>query len=179
MRTRSEIEGSVSLLLQKHSISSVPIPVDAIAIAEGVPIVEQTFSGDVSGALIRSHGISAITVNGAHSSNRRRFTIAHELAHYLLGHKGEEDHVDWEFTVLRRDGRSSEATDADEIEANVFAASLLMPKNLLMEDLKVDTRPGAQAELAKDEIAILSRRYQVSEAAMTFRLINLRLISPA
>lgn len=178
MRSRGEIEERVTELLQKHSISSVPVPVEAVAVAEGVAVLEQTFNGDLSGALIRSNGMSAIAVNGSHSSNRKRFTIAHELAHHLLTHKGDEDHVDWEFTVIRRDGRSSEANNVQEIEANTFAASLLMPKEFVIADLKVQTGPNGQTNLARDEIAALARKYQVSETAMNYRLINLGLLSP-
>jgi Zn-dependent peptidase ImmA (M78 family) len=178
MRTRGEIEERVAELLQKHSISSIPVPVDAIAVAENVLVLEQTFNGDLSGALIKSNGLSAIAVNGAHSSNRKRFTIAHELGHHLLTHKGDEDHVDWEFTVLRRDGKSSEASNAQEIEANIFAACLLMPKASLSADLKIQTSPNGVIDLARDQIAALARKYQVSEIAMNYRLINLGFLSP-
>ena len=178
MRTRDEIEDTVVALLRRHAISTVPVPVDLIATAEGVAVIEQTFTGDLSGALIRSNGMSAIAVNSTHSPNRKRFTVAHELGHHMLAHKGEEDHVDWEFTVIRRDGRSSEANNVQEVEANSFAASLLMPKAILSADLKLEAGPNGEIDLARDQIAFLARRYQVSEVAMKFRLINLGFLSP-
>jgi Zn-dependent peptidase ImmA (M78 family) len=178
MRTRREIEERVTVLLKKYDISGAPVSVDAVAIAEGVPIVEHAFRGDISGALIKSNGVSGIAVNSAHHLNRRRFTIAHELAHFLLAHKGNEDHVDWKFTVLRRDGKSSEATDTEEIEANSFAANLLMPKEFLREDLRLLAGRNGEVDLSKDQLSALARKYQVSETAMNFRLINLGFISP-
>jgi Zn-dependent peptidase ImmA (M78 family) len=95
-----------------------------------------------------------------------------------LGHKGEEDHVDWEFTIIRRDGRSSEASVTEEIEANSFAANLLMPKRFIVEDLEFQLASRSDGELPRDQLTALARKYQVSETAMTFRLINLGLISP-
>src|SRR5260370_41830664 len=128
MRTRRDIENLVEQLLQKHGISEAPVPVHTIAKSEGLSVVEASLNAEVSGALVRTQGLSGIAVNSSHHPNRRRFTVAHELSHFLLDHKGKEDHIDWQFTIIRRDGVSSEASDFQEIEANFFAASLLMPK---------------------------------------------------
>jgi len=178
MTTRLEIEQRVSELLEKHEIYTPPVPIDALASMQGLPIIEHPFKGDVSGALIRSNGVSAIAVNSSHHPNRRRFTIAHELAHFLLSHMGDKDHVDWNFTVLRRDSKSSGATDVDEIDANSFAANLLMPRDFLQRDLRLQVGSNGEIELTKEQISLLARKYQVSETAMNFRLINLGLISP-
>ncbi len=178
MSTRQEIEEKVAALLKKHEIHGAPVPVDRVATNEGVLILEHALQGDVSGALICSNGVSAIAVNSAHHLKRRRFTIAHELAHFLLGHKGDQDHVDWKFTVLRRDGKSSEANNIQEIEANSFAANLLMPKEFLFKDLRLQAGNNGEVDLSNDQLSALARKYQVSETAMNFRLINLGLISP-
>jgi Zn-dependent peptidase ImmA (M78 family) len=178
MITRQEIEERVAALLRKHQIHGAPVPVDRVATDEGVLVIEHALHGDVSGALISSNGVSAIAVNSAHHPRRRRFTIAHELAHYLLGHKGDQDHVDWKFTVIRRDGSSSEANNVQEIEANSFAANLLMPKEFLFEDLKLEAGSNGDMDLSADQISALARRYRVSDTAMTYRLTNLGLISP-
>lgn len=178
MISRTDIENRVSYLLRRHGIHSAPVPVERIANAEGVQIVESALNSDVSGALIRNHGITAIAVNSAHAANRRRFTIAHELAHFLLEHKGDQDHVDWTFTVLRRDGKSSEATVSDEIEANAFAANLLMPREYLYADLRAEAGFSGEVEVSQERLQVLARKYQVSPAAMSYRLINLGLMSP-
>jgi Zn-dependent peptidase ImmA (M78 family) len=178
MITRHEIEERVAALLRKHQINGAPVPVDRVATNEGVLVIEHALHGDVSGALISSNGVSAIAVNSAHHQKRRRFTIAHELAHYLLGHKGDQDHVDWKFTVLRRDGKSSEANNVQEIEANAFAANLLMPKEFLFEDLRLKAGSNGEVDLSTHQLTALARKYQVSETAMTYRLTNLGLISP-
>jgi Zn-dependent peptidase ImmA (M78 family) len=92
---------------------------------------------------------------------RRRFSIAHELGHAVLRH--ESDHyVDywgedaWEPPNYRYE---------DEREANQFAAALLMDDRAIRRDFA----NGIQ------DVHLLADRYQVSEAAMNFRLINLGL----
>jgi Zn-dependent peptidase ImmA (M78 family) len=167
----------VQQLLRKHHVSQPPIPVDAIARAEGLKILETSLAGDVSGALVRSKGLSGIAVNNQHHPNRRRFTIAHELGHHALNHEGKDNHIDWRFTVIRRDGVSSEASDSQEIEANFFAASLLMPKDLLRSDLASRLGYDAESGISDAEIQILARKYQVSDTALKYRLMNLGLLS--
>jgi Zn-dependent peptidase ImmA (M78 family) len=178
MRTRREIEEKVADLLSKHGVGEAPVRVDLLARAEGLQIVEAAFDGDVSGALVRSAGVAGIAVNAKQHPNRRRFTIAHELAHYLLAHT-TEDHLDWQFSILRRDEKSSEASDAKEIEANAFAANLLMPKEFLKGDLKRYINFRGELELDDAAIQTLARKYMVSEMAMTFRLVNLGFVAPA
>jgi Zn-dependent peptidase ImmA (M78 family) len=174
MKNRLEIEKSVATLLKKHSITEPPVPVERIARAEGLPIIETVYSGDVSGALIRSNGLVGIAVNTTHHPNRRRFTVAHELAHFQLKHEGE--HVDRDFTVLRRDDRSSEANDWLEIEANAYAACLLMPREFLLRDLRVNFK--GDLDLSEEHLATIAKRYKVSTTALNYRLINLGLLSP-
>jgi Zn-dependent peptidase ImmA (M78 family) len=177
MSSRREIEQEVSMLMSKHQVESPPVRVKEIAEGEGLIVVESPFPSDISGALIQSDGRAVIAVNGEQHPNRVRFTIAHELAHYLLAHKGE-DHLDWKFTVLRRDGKSSEATDDDEMDANFFAANLLMPRDFVRSDVKVRASFNGEASLNTEDIRVLARKYEVSETAMNYRLINLGLIDP-
>lgn len=176
---RQDFEKQVSALLKKHGIKNAPIPVEKIAKAEGLPIVEMTFNGEISGALIRSGGSSGIAVNASHHPNRKRFTIAHELAHFHLKHKDQdEDHIDWKFTIIRRDGKSSTASDAQEIDANAFAAILLMPAPFLRSDLDDYVGFSGEAELDDSRILSLAKKYRVSEMALRYRLANLGLIPP-
>ncbi len=59
-----------------------------------------------------------------------------------------------------------------EIEANAFAAELLMPVSFLKRDLE----EGDDAVDLSDDDALksLAAKYRVSVTAMTFRLANLR-----
>lgn len=165
-------------LLAEHEIDSVPVPVEAIARAEGLPIVETEMEADVSGALIRGGNLQGIAVNARQSPVRKRFTVAHELAHFLLEHV-DNDHVDWKFTVIRRDGRSSEAEDDQEIAANFFAANLLMPKEKIRSDVEQFKGFDGEVQLDDTDVLLLAKRYKVSEAAMRYRLMGLGHLSLA
>jgi Zn-dependent peptidase ImmA (M78 family) len=77
--------------------------------------------------------------------------------------------------VNYRNAASSEATDTDEIEANRFAAALLMPADFLRRDL---LRLKADDQNIEKVIQSLSVRYKVSSRAMELRLVNLGFISP-
>src|SRR3954470_4270018 len=68
-----------------------------------------------------------IGINSSHPETRKRFTIAHEMGHLVL-HQLDQVHVDKQFLVKLRDDISSQAIDPHEIEANAFAAALLMPE---------------------------------------------------
>jgi Zn-dependent peptidase ImmA (M78 family) len=178
MKTRPEIEQHIDLLLAKHRIAQPPVPVKNIAFLEGVPVVETSLTGDVSGALIKSNGTAIIAINAAHHPNRQRFSVAHELAHHFLNHR-DNDHVDWKFTVIRRDQKSSEATDENEIEANFFAANLLMPKPFLRRDVAQLAGFNGEVILSEEDVRSLAKRYQVSITAMNYRLISLGLVDPS
>ena len=109
-----------------------------------------------------------IGVNRDQAAVRQRFTIAHELGHLLL-HERSQVHVDREFRVRLRSGVSREGTDRDEMEANRFAAELLMPIGFLRADLE-----EWELDLADDrQLRALARRYGVSTQSLAIRLNNL------
>ena len=85
---------------------------------------------------------------------RQRFTIAHEIGHFLL-HTDEDVHIDEKRPIGRRDDLSSQAVDACEIEANQFAAELLMPESLVREFVRNlgSNHPETSVEEAIEELA--------------------------
>ncbi|MDR2007650.1 MAG: ImmA/IrrE family metallo-endopeptidase [Alphaproteobacteria bacterium] len=68
-----------------------------------------------------------IIINGDHSHNRKRFTLAHELAHYFL-HKEKIEKAAIVDDALYRSGL---ANDNIEVAANKFASKILMPEALV------------------------------------------------
>ena len=165
MRKLSEIRTVVDRLLRQNRVTRPPVPVDRIAEAQGLAIRFLPLDGELSGALIRERGEAYIGVNSLQSPNRRRFTIAHELAHFML-HKGIEVHYDRDFRVNWRNGESSRAVNPEEMEANRFAAELLMPTEMLIRDVE------ALPRVDQPTIDRLARRYRVSGQAMGIRLGN-------
>ncbi|KZY31871.1 hypothetical protein A3731_22950 [Roseovarius sp. HI0049] len=101
---------------------------------------------------------------------RQRFSLAHELGHYIL-HKsligaGLDDNKKFRSTS---DGNFyNTAIDlAHERQANSFAASVLMPENLVRDAVE-----NADGEVS---LADLYKKFQVSASAMKWRLKNLGL----
>jgi Zn-dependent peptidase ImmA (M78 family) len=155
-------------LLERNRVRRPPVPVDDIARNEGAEIVINKFNKEISGLLLRTNNKVIIGVEETQPEARQRFTISHELAHLLL-HDGKEVRVDNNFRINLRSPESSTAEDFEEIEANAFAAALLMPEDFLREDLKdfvLDVDDPHQVQQ-------LARRYGVSAQAMTIRLTNL------
>lgn len=145
-----------------------PVDLDAIAVSLGVEIRLFDLKADVSGILYRDGDRRIIVVNKEHSTERQRFTIAHELGHLML-HKGQPVHVDEGFRINLRDRRSATAEDVEEVEANAFAADLLMPAKWLRADVEQQF-----IDLADDAaMSALAKRYGVSTQAMAYRLAAL------
>lgn len=170
---KQHVRRVVDELLGQHRIKKAPVDVDAIATQLGIEVQRDVVDEDMSGFLFRDARANKaiIGVNGAHVLTRQRFTVAHELGHFLL-HAGEPVHIDRANTAFRvnhRDARSSMGVDDSEREANLFAAELLMPAQFLERDLR-----NKNFDLLDDDaVRVLASQYQVSAQALTFRLANL------
>lgn len=162
-------------LLEDGAVTCPPVPLEQLAESCRASIRYEPFDGEVSGMVhCREGGGGIIGVNSEHSRTRQRFTIAHELGHLLL-HGDDEFHIDEKRPLAWRDDVSSQAVDPREIEANQFAAELLMPEALVRASVAALGEEGVvHVEVAIDKLA---RAYQVSPIAMTHRLTNLKILS--
>lgn len=165
-------EVEATRLLEETGQDGAP-PVDVTRIAEhlGAQVVEERLDRELSGLLYRDGDQVVIGVNSTHAERRRRFTVAHEIGHLVL-HKGRPlvlDHVRVNF----RNATSSAATDYEEIQANAFAAELLMPAAQVVASARAAIESGraGDAALVRD----LADGFEVSEQAMEYRLVNLGL----
>lgn len=161
------IERLAERLLEQAGVVQPPVPVEQMARAAGCKIMPAKLR-DVSGVLVRSAEGATIGYNSDHSPTRKRFTIAHELGHFLL-HQGQGVTYDHDFRVSLRSDESSEGTNIEEIEANFFAASILMPDRMLAAD------PRTKFIHLDDDRAVeaLAKSYRVSRQAMSLRLMRL------
>lgn len=175
MRTEPQIQRRANMLLHKAGIRTAPIDLDAIIRLVGAEVRLEKADQEVSGGLYRLPQSTIIGVNAEHPPVRRRFTIAHELGHLVL--HDLPVFVDRTFPangpfagtpLFKRSHVSSTATDPIEIEANRFAACLLMPRSFLEKDLAEVAFP-----VRADDVDRLATLYEVSAQAMTFRLTNL------
>lgn len=154
------------VLLERNNIKGAPVPVERIAKTLGIRVEYAPLDGDLSGLAYIRGGVPIVGINALHSPTRQRFTLAHELAHICLHHDQLEDTVHVDRGSLRRDAVAASGTDATEIEANTFAAELLMPEHFLKSALN-----GRAIDMEDDEaVTALAKRFKVSEAAMRFRL---------
>jgi len=159
-------------VLAKHGFDkSAPIPVEKLAKAMGAQLRFSPLDDELSGMIFIKDGVPIIGVNALHHPNRQRFTIAHECAHLALHreHLSGAVHVDKQYPVsLNRDATSAEGSDTREIDANRFAAELLMPEHLLEKAL-ADTPADLVDSQPLDDIA---RKFKVSRQTLEYRLKN-------
>ena len=139
-----------------------PVRVGRLAHDLGLQVVVAGLSPNISGLIEPSTSSPSgfvIKVNKYESDERQRFTIAHEIAHFLL----HRDHIQNGVvdSVMYRSSLSSKK----ETEANKLAADILMPISLILKEL---SSFGGK----RDEIAAiaLARKFRVSSAAMKVRL---------
>ncbi|HEV2352068.1 MAG TPA: ImmA/IrrE family metallo-endopeptidase [Terriglobia bacterium] len=157
-------------LLERLHIHSSPTPVEKVAKALGAQVRFAPFDDELSGMIYIKDEVPIIGVNSLHHPNRQRFTIAHELGHLELHREmiTSSVHVDKDFPALMRDQRSATGMERLEIEANQFAAELLMPRKLVDEVLA-----GEQFDI-EDEGPIegLARKFRVSKQAVEYSIRN-------
>lgn len=161
-------------VLKKANVKHAPVDIYAIAEAYA-DVQERRMDDSISGMLIPPPDGSeskpwTIVANSRHPEVRRRFTIAHELAHLLL-HDYRTPHADTGFKIRFRANREYDGSLAEEIEANQFAAEVLMPTDIILartEALDIEYVPAP----ASNERALeaLARVFMVSKQALQIRL---------
>lgn len=161
--TKRQAQNKASELFRKYP--KVPFPIERVAANLGVTIIHHELEPNVSGFLIVKHRKPIIVVNKTHSEVRQRFTIAHELGHYQL-------HFDNTDELFHRDENSSQGNNRLEVQANNFAAALLIPEDALKKELGsqiIDTFDDTVSE----KIIKLANKFGVSQQAMSIRLQEL------
>lgn len=144
-------------------VTEPPIDVDRIAEALGFSVLPFAFDESTEGFTFIEGNVKSIGVNSSRARVRQRFTVAHELGHYLSGHEN------YDHGTMYVEDRPAwfDPQSRQEMEANEFAAALLMPKAFLRSDV---SKYGL-------DVPLLAKRYEVSEQAMWIQLIDLGLAS--
>lgn len=159
-------------LIETFNINIPPVNVEELAEQLGLSVVHYDLGEDVSGLLISNGDVTCIAVKKDDARVRQRFTIGHEIGHFWLKHQfepGAHVHVDRGNFISKRGLRSSEGIDPKEIEANQFAANLLMPARMVRQAVN-ELRKGM---LLDQHVQQLAQDFDVSEMAMTIRLQSL------
>lgn len=145
----------------------IPVPVVDIARDLGLRIfATYDFKSAESGSLRRENSQYIIYINPTETPERQRFTIAHELGHFLmhkdvLSHEGDEfvDSLKQAVISLNRSNDVKESTERKrEIEANQFAAALLMPE-----------KEFKKIFLESNDLEKIASLFRVSQSAATVR----------
>lgn len=153
----STAEQMAQSILTTHWDKTLPINVAKLATSLGIQVEYVDLSDDISGSYKQTNAGGIIHINTNQHPNRQRFTLAHELGHHVLLHG---DMVDSDETLFRQDGVSNPL----EVDANKFAAELLMPEALVNHLIRSEDKPT---------IDYLSEKFEVSPRAMIIRLKNL------
>lgn len=153
-------------ILHGH-LSEFPVKLGKLARSLGVAAIKvSNMKAGISGQISKEDGAYVIRVNRNEARERQRFTIAHELAHYLLHRNIIDASPDGiKDNVLYRSGES----DQVERDANKLAAVLVMPKNLITKKLADDF----DGLITDATIESLASSFEVSRAAMEIRLSSL------
>lgn len=167
---REDIERRANQILQEHGLTSLPTDPVRLANRVGIKVNNAVFSVEnLSGMIARRGPSISMLVNQADTPQRKRFTIAHELGHLFLHLHSDGDYIDPQETIDMF--RGTEQFDAEmpderrkEIQANAFAAALLMPE------------PYVREYYSKvPDVSALARIFDVSVPAMEVRLTQLGL----
>jgi Zn-dependent peptidase ImmA (M78 family) len=128
-----------------------------------LPVVVCELPEAVAGVCWRGErGETLLWVNGTQAVVRRRFTLAHELGHVRCGHDRELPFETYE-TLSGRD------TNSREVQANAFAAELLMPRAGV---------PGIVSDKPTlEDVVRLAAHFGVSAIAALYRLSTLELVA--
>jgi len=149
-------------ILSMYKISEAPIDVEFIAKQLGFEVHPFDFPNEISAAIKIIDSLKVIAFNSKHPKTRQRFSIAHELGHYLSGH---EDFDEEKRAFVDPSKKYLSPQFKQEEEADEFAAELLMPESLLNFDVFENHL----------DLSELAEKYEVSEQAMTIQLVNLKL----
>lgn len=152
------------LTLRAHWDGALPVDPARIARALRIHLGELAPAGEDPACVHLSirEGRHVLCVEPRLEHTRRRFAIAHALGHILLGHVGKAAAL-----IDTPASYSSGQTDPRELLANQFSAELLMPEAAVRR-LFLSGRAGS--------VQALSQAFEVSAAAMAFRIRALRLV---
>lgn len=143
-------------------------PVDVVGAirALGIQYREEPMRADQSGYFQKLGGFYVIGVNMNESPQRKRFTAAHELGHYVL-HRDLMQHGQHMDRLFSKNpfAPQGQISHYHEVQANRFAADILMPANLV--SYRYQRNP---------DLNTVAAEFGVSPSAMQIRLKNLGLM---
>jgi Zn-dependent peptidase ImmA (M78 family) len=155
-------------LIEESLAKPEPVDIEKLIGEFGIDLIkDKNLPDEISGEIkkIRDNKFQ-ITVNANHGEFRQRFTMAHELAHYIFHRHlldSSQPHQDNKL-YRKKDDQQAKISDPHEIQANNFAASCLMPDRHILQDF----------DLMGGNIIKMANKWKVSKQAMEIKLKTLR-----
>ena len=140
-----------------RNITVEPLDVAQLAQELGLVVRYEVLEDQISGKLANEDGQWIVTVNSLHHPHRQRFTIAHELAHFMLHTESQHCFEDTSFF------RGKNSVEPIEKDANAYAAKLLMPKKAFDE----------YVQKCSNIVGNVAQHFQVSSLAVRYRAKDL------
>ena len=152
-------------VLNDFGVTEPPIDPEEIAESMGVNVIFVSFDHEISKKISgfidfddQDDSLARIVVNKNMSPKRMNFTIAHELGHFLMHQEYARGN---EYQILPRSNHHASDKPKEEKEADLFAAELIAPKQLLLRYKKIASLPE------------LSSIFVASEEMLKWRIHNL------
>ena len=163
--------------LATYGGGEIPVPVESIAEDLLGLRIEEDDLGECSGMLVPAMRLIRVNasegMSGDTPTHRIRFTIAHELGHWICHANGVEQAAP---TYCRSQDVSQDTDRTLEREANVFGAELLMPE-AGVRDVWARFGPAATSASRRDEaVKEAASVFKVSASAMWYRLYSFSLV---
>jgi Zn-dependent peptidase ImmA (M78 family)/DNA-binding XRE family transcriptional regulator len=152
-------------LIELAKVDRPPVDVQWLANQCGALVIRCPMPDALSGLVFAADPGAVIGINDGHHPNRQRFSLAHELGHFLLSHHERDGSANQGFHLDVADSTPPGYDWRLERAANDFAADLLMPRRLVEREHELRPDPG-----------YLARTFEVSEIAMGYRLVDLGLL---
>ena len=157
----SSPEALVKRILQAEPNLSVPVPIQELCARLGILKIEDLDTDEFEGGLVTDANRSEGTIQAKRGGEpRRRFTIAHELGHFLLAHHIPDQPGRFlckKSDLLRLTAKAGDQRQRREVEANRFAALVLMPPHLLRQAMAAFREPDLE------HVLMLARDFAVGK----------------
>lgn len=177
-----QLEEVATNLLNKFNLSTIPVDIVRAAEIMGLELLKVKFKDNqdnhIGGALAVSSKLyeqgykrdKVIKVNKYNSQGHQRFSIVHEIYHYIFDSFFRNKNQEY-YDVFFEDNLNSK--DINEKRANRFAAAFLMPKEEFIKEylyLKVGEKVDD-----KNLYEMLAEKFLVSQTAVKMRIEELNL----
>jgi Zn-dependent peptidase ImmA (M78 family) len=156
-------ETLIAAILKHHPDLTAPVPVEDISRRIGITAFRDEAEDGIASALCTDGDTGSILYSAGLSVQRRRFAIAHQLGHFLLASQGgTRSCTPRDLSENRRDTPHRK----EEMQANRFAAGLLMPKPLMAASLESLGKPAIA------HVQMLATTYGVTAEAAASRYVD-------